>query len=229
MDINYSVLKKFIVSIISFIIFYLILLFIFSKLGITPYNIKSFADLIGPVGIILVFLIMVFSVMSPFPDSPAALAAIILYGPFIGFLIILIGSFCGAILDFFIARKIGRKFFLSRYPIAMETINALTKKYGFEVFIFLRIFPIITLDIVSYGAAMTKIKFPIFALSTLLGLFPLALTYSIVGIGFENGDSRKIYLSIVFGFLILLIAIALANLYKKELKENSLEEIKNEK
>jgi uncharacterized membrane protein YdjX (TVP38/TMEM64 family) len=220
--------SKFIVrisaGILSFIALYLVVLMILSKYGISVSDIKTFVEGLGTLGYLALVLLMAFSVMSPFPDTPTALVANVLYGPIIGFFIVLVGSLLGALLDFIIVRKLGRKFFIKRYPSFVQSINKVAQRFGFESMVFFRIFPTVTFDIVSYTAALTKVKFSRFAVATLLGLLPLAITYSIVGRGLETQDGYAIMLSIILGLGLISSVILFSKYFGEKLNLNALED-----
>ncbi|MEI7604162.1 MAG: VTT domain-containing protein [bacterium] len=223
MNIQNNIIKL-VIGVIVFIAVYILLLMLITNFGITKEQIKNYVDGFGAFGIIFLFIIMALSVMSPFPDSPAAIAAIFLYGSVFGGVIILFGSLLGAVLDFLIIRKLGRKYFYKHAPYVMENVNRIAKKFGFEAMVFFRIFPTVTFDIASYAAALTKVKLYLFILASFIGLFPLALTYSIIGIGLESDNMKVLISSISLGILFLSVVIFISRYFGKKLKLNELED-----
>ena len=215
---------KFILSLIFFVLIYAILLALYAKLGITKEQLRNFSEGLGFLGVVFLILFMALSVMSPFPDTPTAVTAIFIYGSGTGFFIVMLGSLLGAVLDFIIVRKLGRKYVNKHAPYVMENVNRLTRKFGFETMVFLRIFPTVTIDIASYTAALTKVKLEMFVVATILGLIPISLTYAIVGIGIESQDWKLIFATLLMGLILLLCIFLISRYYGKKLGINKLED-----
>lgn len=67
-----------------------------------------------------------------------------------------------------------------------------------------RLLPVLSFDLISYGAGLTDLSLPIFATSTLLGMIPSTLlTY--MGQSFTVGLPLGIALSVVFVILLVLL------------------------
>lgn len=224
MNIQNKFIIKLILGVLAFLAVYFIALMIFSKYGISREDIRNFVIGLGSLGVVAIIILMALSVMSPFPDSPTAIIAVVIYGPILGPIFILCGSMLGAVLDFIIARKLGRKFISKRWPDLISIINKFAKRFGFESMVFFRIFPTVTFDIVSYTAALTHVKFKTFCLATFLGLLPLTITYGIVGTGLESDDGRKIVLSLILGLGLISVVILMSKYFGDKLQLNALED-----
>jgi uncharacterized membrane protein YdjX (TVP38/TMEM64 family) len=104
-----------------------------------------------------------------------------IFGPILGTLYALAGSIIGAVISFLIARFLGRNFIETlvgrQIVICCECSESLLTKIIFIS----RLLPLISFDVVSYGAGLTRISLRNFALATLLGYLPLTLIYHTFG------------------------------------------------
>ena len=120
-------------------------------------------------GILIFFLIYIFSVIFLLPGSWLSLLAGFLYGSLLGTLIVFISAFCGASISFFMSQyffsKRINKFIsnYSAYPVLIEII----KKGGLKLVILTRLSPIFPFSILNYFYGCNKISFKDFS----LGLF----------------------------------------------------------
>lgn len=208
------------------ILFYVFILLLLSKIGITAQDIKSFVAGFGVFGIVVLIILMMLSVMSPVPDTPMAIISVVTYGSIGGFVIFMIGAFLGACADFIIFRRLGRKFFERQFPNFLSYINTGAKHVGFQSLVFFRIFPTVTFDIVSYTAAVTRVKFPQFALASSIGLLPAAITYALLGCAIEQGGLLALIYTIIIGFVVISAVVIFSKFYDHKLKLNDLEDKK---
>lgn len=130
---------------------------------------------------VYISLIALSVVISPIPGSCFAIVAGKLWNPITGGIYTVIGGFIGSTIAYFIGRKFGE-----------QGIKALTgKKINFEKnqkniyisgLIFLsRLVPIVPFDLMSYGAGVIKIPFPMYAIATLLGMIPSTFLITYIG------------------------------------------------
>ncbi len=131
--------------------------------------------------LVYISLIALSVVISPIPGSCFAIVAGKLWNPITGGIYTVIGGFIGSTIAYFIGRKLGE-----------EGIKALTgKKINFEKnkqniyisgLIFLsRLVPIVPFDLMSYGAGVIKIPFPMYAIATVLGMIPSTFLITYIG------------------------------------------------
>ena len=168
----------------------------------------ALADRAGVWGVLIFVALMAAAVMSPLPDSPIALAGLVIYGPLPGLGLIVAGSWLGAVADFVLIRLLGRERFRRRFPRLAAPMDDLADRLGFELLVLLRVLPTVSFDLVSYSAAVTHIPFLRFAGATLLGQLPGPTMAALVGSGVEGANHlRTIALG---GLMALLIAVFLA-------------------
>ncbi len=135
----------------------------------------------GPFGPILFMALMAISVViSPLPDLPLVIAAGATFGTILGTTYSVIGAEIGAIASFLIGRALGREV-LTRILRTNVTFCERCSDRHLAIFVFLaRLLPILSFDLVSYGAGLTNMSLRTFALVTFVGMIPptFALTYA---------------------------------------------------
>jgi uncharacterized membrane protein YdjX (TVP38/TMEM64 family) len=128
-----------------------------------------------------------------------------LFGPFLGTVYAVAGSLAGAVIAFLIARFLGRDFVESllgkQVVICCECSEGLLTKIIF----FSRLLPLISFDVVSYGAGLTRMSLRSFTMATLFGSLPMTFIYHSFGSILKVSSTT----ALVLGLLIVAILFAL--------------------
>jgi uncharacterized membrane protein YdjX (TVP38/TMEM64 family) len=120
-------------------------------------------------------------VVSPIPSLPLNVAAGAFFGPLAGTAYSLAGALLGALASFSIARYLGRGFierFLSGH---VNLCSRCSDRILTKIVFLSRLIPVVSFDVVSYGAGLTMMSLRKFALATLLGMVPLTALYNYAG------------------------------------------------
>ena len=126
-------------------------------------------------------------VVSPIPSLPLTIAAGSFFGPVFGTLYASIGGLLGAVLSFLIARFLGRELIGRMLRGHINFCQDCSDKLLTTVVFVSRLLPVISFDVVSYGAGLTKISLVKFSLATFFGMLPLTFFYVSFGsVIFEN-------------------------------------------
>lgn len=173
---------------------------------LTPEGLKQLIDGAGIWGILTYMAIIALAVViSPIPGAPLTVAAGAVWGAIPAAIYSVIGGFVGGLIAYFIGRSLGR-----------SAVKALTGKaiyfskdrgewlLGGVIFV-TRLLPVLSFDLISYGAGLTNLSVPIYASSTLLGMIPSTLLLTYVGQSFTIGLPLGISLSVVFLILLVLL------------------------
>ncbi len=162
--------------------------------------------------LVILVLWQVQAVVAPIPGFVLTMATALLYGDSLSgaiFAIILTwtGSMIGAILCFGLARRLGRDWVVRKgYLDRMEELDAYLEEKGAFVIFLTRLIPIISFDIVSYAAGLTRIKWRDFAISTGIGMVP-ATVLLVLFAYFTNSQERShFYLICLLGLILLAVA-----------------------
>ncbi len=144
-------------------------------------------------------------VISPIPSLPLDIAAGAFFGPLLGTLYAALGALGGAVLSFLLARLLGRdlieKFLSGHINFCTQCSDKILAKIVFIS----RLIPVISFDIISYGAGLTKMSLLTFSLSTFFGMLPLTFAYTTFGASFTIGFGWATALGIVVVILFFLM------------------------
>jgi len=148
----------------------------------TPAHVEAVLESIGPLAPLIYMAVMaVTAVIIPIPGPPLFVIAGAIFGPVMGTVYAVTGSVAGALVAFLIARFLGRDFIESlvgrQVVICCECSEGLLTKIVF----FSRLLPLVSFDVVSYGAGLTRMRLRNFALATLLGSIPMTFIYHSFG------------------------------------------------
>jgi uncharacterized membrane protein YdjX (TVP38/TMEM64 family) len=166
-------------------------------------NLLSEAGGLAPVVYILVMALAV--VISPMPSLPLDIAAGAFFGPFLGTIYSSLGALGGAVVSFMIARFLGREFMERFLGGHINFCTACSNKLLTKIVFFSRLLPIVSFDIVSYGAGLTKMSLKNFTLATFLGMLPLTFVYNFSGSVLVVGKGLTIILGLILVVLFFLI------------------------
>ena len=112
-----------------------------------------------------------------------------MFGPFLGFACVWPGTIAGAVLSWFAARRLGRKFVCSLIGNRFMKFDDLLERNGFKAVLLLRLM-FVPLVLINYGVGLTKVRFRDYFFATALGE---AATISAVT--FFIGEIREIWIS----------------------------------
>ena len=189
--------------------------FVLSYFEITVPAVQEYFAQFGGLAAVMFFVAVVMVAITPLPDAPVVSAGILILDIPLGFVVIWLGMTTAAIINFFIARKIGKSAIEKRFPQVAEYMNIFAKKSGFESIVAGRAFSFFTFDIVSFAAGLTKIDFNTYLFASVLGIIPVAINYTILGAGIASQTlSGVVYASVVSLLIASLLAYG-SRLYRK--------------
>jgi len=166
-----------------------------------PGRVEKWLRESGPVVAPLVLVIsMILAVMSGLIPSVALdVAAGSYFGPYLGTLYCTVGALIGAVFSFLIARFLGRglirPFLKGHINFCSKCSNRLLTKLVFIS----RLIPVVSFELVSYGAGLTKMSIRNFTLATFFGMIPLTFIYNYFG-SFLAVDGTLLF---IFGLIMV--------------------------
>ena len=131
----------------------------------------------------------------------------IIFGPYISWVLTMVGVAIGSLIAFSLARKYGRSFVEKKVSKKhIDKFDNFSNKYGPLSIFLLRVNPLTSSDIWSYLAGLTNIKVRTFLIWTLLGLAPAIFVQTYFGeaIG-SNPILVKIFIGVAIFYLTILI------------------------
>lgn len=150
--------------------------------ALTPERITVFLESTGMwAPLVFVGAMALAVVVSPIPSLPLDIAAGAFFGWLGGGLLAVLGATLGAVASFAIARWLGREF-VERIVGGHVSFCAECSDHLLTGAVMgSRLIPVLSFDLVSYGAGLTAMSLPRFALATAIGTAPLTFLYTWAG------------------------------------------------
>lgn len=126
-------------------------------------------------------------VVSPLPSLPLDIAAGRFFGPLLGTVYSVAGALLGAVLSFLIARALGRELIEKLLRGHINFCAKCSDHLLFRIVLVSRLLPAVSFDLISYGAGLTAMTLPRFALATAIGTTPPTFAYVYLGSALRVG------------------------------------------
>lgn len=173
---------------------------------VRPEQIHTLLERAGFFAPLLYMVLMTLAVIiSPVPSLPLDIAAGAFFGPFLGTVYSVIGALTGAVVSFTIARILGRELIERFLGGHVNFCTSCSDKLLTKIVFVARLLPVVSFDIVSYGAGLTKMSLRKFSLATFLGMIPLTFLYNYSGSVLVFGRGLTVILGVVMVILLFLI------------------------
>lgn len=177
-----------------------------------PEQIRVWLEEAGPLAPLLFMLIMALAiVISPIPSLPLDIAAGAFFGAFWGTVYASVGALAGAMVSLYIARALGRDLISRWIGGHINFCTQCSDKLLIKIVFLSRLLPLVSFDIVSYGAGLTKMSLTKFSLATYLGMLPLTFIYNYYGATFAVSTE----LAIILGGLLVILFFLLPRWIEK--------------
>ncbi len=173
---------------------------------VSPEKIQGLLSEVGSFAPFAYMLIMAAAVVvSPIPSLPLDIASGAFFGPFLGTMYSSLGALGGAVISFLIARTLGRELVERFLGGHINFCEACSDKLLAKIVFLARLLPMVSFDIVSYGAGLTKMTLKGFAVATFFGMLPLTFIYNYFGSVFVVGKSLAVILGMALVVLFFLV------------------------
>lgn len=191
------------------------LVFVYRFTGLKKVNLAMIEDYIKSYGSWSIAAFLVISAIRPLavfiPVTILTMIAGGLYGPIYGFLLSMLSIIISSNVAFIISRYFGKSFIEKLIKKRADSINLKIEKSGFKVIFIMRISGVFPLDILSYAAGVTKVKYRDFILATILGSAPETFSIAYMGHNIKKPLSPGFFISIA----LLLTIMGIPMIYKK--------------
>lgn len=151
-----------------------------------------------------------------FPASVLSIAGGLAFGAWLGTLYTIIGATLGAMLSFYVAKTLGKSLVRKEWTGNARKIQSQMEQNGFLYVLLFRLIPVINFDLISYMAALAKVRFSSFALATLIGIIPGTFAYNFLGSSFVSGNPRIILLAVAVFVILTVVPIVIRNRWNKK-------------
>jgi uncharacterized membrane protein YdjX (TVP38/TMEM64 family) len=198
-----------------------ILLFILRQQGyFAPDSIVFFLKshpVIAPVIFIVVYTVMVVCLV---PTLPLNLGAGLIWGPYWGGVLTVIGAGAGSACAFLAARYLGSDYLNKKFSHrAWIWLREEIQRKGWKAVAFARLNPIFPFGPSSYFFGLTQIRFSLYIITTLLSIVPLGMLFAAVGSSIGGivleGDVYSLVKNILAISLAVVLLVALKMAIRK--------------
>ena len=168
----------------------------------------------GPIGFVLLYGVATVAMV---PGSIFDFAGGVLFGPYLGTLLDLIGGTLGAALSFLVARYLARDWVEIRAGPRTQTIMRSVDADGWKFVAFVRLVPIFPYNIMNYLLGMTRIPFHHYIIATVVFMAPSTIVYTWIGYAGRAaiaGDTDNLYYALI-ALGLLATMIMLPHFYKR--------------
>jgi len=143
---------------------------------------ERFIESFGAWAAIGSIVLMILHSFVPVPAEILAVANGMIFGPIWGTVITWVGAMLGAYLAFALSRALGRPLARAMVPQKhWRTLDEWTLGKGGATLFLCRLIPIISFNVINYGAGLTNISWRTFTWATGLGILPLTLLMVVLG------------------------------------------------
>jgi uncharacterized membrane protein YdjX (TVP38/TMEM64 family) len=192
---------------------------------LTKGSIDQVVELIKSWGVsaplLSIFLMILQSIAAPIPAFLITGANGIIFGVYGGIIVSWTGAMLGALVSFLLAKWFGEKMIhkIQKEKKWMGHVKKLSGKYGFTTVLVARLIPVISFDVISFAAGLSRMKLRSFLTATGIGMIPGTIAYTVLGHDLMNLKEYQNRFIIVSLFLALFVV--LTTIFKKKLLRNS--------
>jgi uncharacterized membrane protein YdjX (TVP38/TMEM64 family) len=159
----------------------------------------------GMAGFGAVIVLLIMHSFIPFPAELVALAAGDCLGFWPGLTAVWIGAMIGALLAFWLARRLGREFVeASLGERSRAALDRWTADKGAATLLICRLIPVIAFNLINYAAGLTEVRLWTFVWTTGLGILPITALTTAVG-----ASMRTIPTPVLLGLCVAGVAMVL--------------------
>jgi uncharacterized membrane protein YdjX (TVP38/TMEM64 family) len=157
----------------------------------------------GPVLFIVAYAVLTVLLV---PGSPLTIAAGVLFGPFVGTLLVVVGATMGAVGAFLWGRRLGRDAVAALSGERFAKVDDWLGERGLLAVLYLRLVPLVPFNLSNPVAGVTGVSLRDFTIGTGVGIIPGTFAFAALGGSFDDPTS-PLFLS-ALGLLIVLAVAA---------------------
>jgi uncharacterized membrane protein YdjX (TVP38/TMEM64 family) len=167
--------------------------------------VREAVDAAGPLGAVAFVVGYAGLTVALVPGSALTIAGGVLFGPFLGTALVVVGATAGACAAFGLGRRLGRAGVEAVAGERIGRLDAMLGRQGFTAVLLVRLVPVVPFNVSNYAAGVTAVTFRDFALGTLVGIVPGSFAYAALGGSFDDPTS-PLFLTAV-GLVVVLAVV----------------------
>ena len=211
-------------NLIFFVIGIMVVFAAFTLLNIRRFSLAELKYELENFGIfsyIVFFILCSFRSLLILPCGLFSTLGGLLFGPVKGSLITLAGFTAGSLINFYLARLLGKEWADRFTRGKIRKVDQVISRNGFLSILLMRLIPIFPFDVVSCVGGLSRIKAGSFVLGTLVGSVPGVFIYTFLGDSVKTLSIKKIAAAVVIIVLVTAVPLAYKLIFKKKLFEGS--------
>lgn len=181
---------------------------------VTADRVTTWADMLAdapwaPFAVVLVYTPVSFVM---FPRPLITLAAVLAFGPWLGFGCAITGIMLAAIVSYYVGRALPRATVRQLAGKKLDVMSSVLRKRGLISVLAVRVVPVAPFVVIGIVAGALRIKLWHYALGTFIGLLPGTLTTTVFGDQLHAAleDPSKINYWVVGGVIVLFVVLTVA-------------------
>lgn len=137
------------------------------------------------------------------PGSPLTVAAGVLFGPWVGTLLVVVGATAGATGAFLWGRRLGRAAIARLTGDRFDKVDGWLHDRGLLAVLYVRLVPLLPFNLLNPVAGVTGVTLRDFVVGTAVGIVPGTFAYAALGGTFDDPTSP-----LFLGAVVLLVVLA---------------------
>jgi len=166
------------VLLLAMLVAFLVLARVF-HLGGRLGELREWIQSLGALGPVVYLSIYIAAVVLAIPGSVISIMAGVMFGSFLGVLLVSVGSTIGAGLAFLIARHLAREAVaerMERNP-RFHRLDLMTEQHGSIIVAITRLVPLFPFNLLNYGFGLTRVRFRVYLFWSWLCMLPGTILY----------------------------------------------------
>lgn len=155
----------------------------------------------GPVAFVAIMALAI--VVSPLPNVPITAVLGMAYGPVGGTAIAVGGALFGAMIAFGIARRFGERAIAALVGRPVYFCEGCSERTLSTIVLVARLLPVVSFDIVSYGAGLSRLPFGRFVVTSFIGMIPWSFFYTMFGSSLIEHPRRATLIGVLLAAAVL--------------------------
>lgn len=140
----------------------------------------------GPLLFVLVYAVLTVLLV---PGSPLTVAAGVLFGPYLGTGLVVLGATLGATGAFAWGRRLGRRAVARLTGDRLDRVDDWLRDRGLLAVLYVRLVPVLPFNLLNPVAGVTDIRLRDFVVGTAVGIVPGTFAYAALGGSFDDPTS----------------------------------------
>lgn len=158
-------------------------------LKLTPEVFRDYVLSLGLLGPAIYTVIFIVRPLFLIPSIALFIAGGLAFGPILGPTYAAVGSALGGAVGFWIARRMGHDFVMSKLKLGAGMVKETS--FSFSVVLLLSLLPVMPVTAINYGAGLSNMSFKSYIIAFILGITPRAFAYGFFGSTLMDVGSNK--------------------------------------